>query len=363
MAEPARVLVHSNLRKDHDICPSCWVRLSEEERGQNFRSHVPLTSWFQRGVVVSSLYCDLCQSKVASKEQIAAARNLSFSDDSSSGEDESGEDESDSSSSGSDGSGKPREPHIIFSAHGDTCFDDSFCSIVPNSNGGLFFGHMDNFAGVNGMLSAYFSGMMPRSRVQCKITWGEEDENSDGEDFLGARELMECLQPSDFVVVVDVTGVCSREVLQETVVNANSVMGHVVIEKVKRKAEVIEFLIKALGNPIRVDGVATEAMEDLEVATAEQRRLPRYTYEYWNECNDPQADEDETDAYRTTQKFVIFLGLPTCGGEYVSPDGGHALQSNGDYNDGPVFCWKKDIDAASLAMIDLSRCFEANPLL
>lgn len=49
---------------------------------------------------------------------------------------------------------------------------------------------MDNFAGVQAMMMAYFSGKMPQSGVHCKVTWGEEGDD-DGVDFAGAREVME----------------------------------------------------------------------------------------------------------------------------------------------------------------------------
>jgi hypothetical protein len=48
---------------------------------------------------------------------------------------------------------------------------------------------------------------------------------------------------------------------------------------------------------------------------------------------------------------TMFLGLPTCGGEY-----GH-LKSSGDYNAEPVFCWRKDMEAMTLLITDLSNCF------
>ncbi len=35
-----------------------------------------------------------------------------------------------------------RPPRIIFSAHGDTCFDESTCRLVPGSDDALFFGQV-----------------------------------------------------------------------------------------------------------------------------------------------------------------------------------------------------------------------------
>jgi len=45
------------------------------------------------------------------------------------------------------------------------------------------------------------------------------------------------------------------------------------------------------------------------------------------------------------------MGIPTCGGTW----GG--LTSNGDYNDGGVFCWVHDVKACRDAIIALSKCF------
>jgi hypothetical protein len=104
-----------------------------------------------------------------------------------------------------------RPPRIVFSAHGDTCFDESTCRLVPGSDDALFFGQvcrvtnfflllpanviifplpqMDNFAGVNAMLGAYFSGRLPLTGTSCQITHGEESGK-----FEGAREIMKTLQ-------------------------------------------------------------------------------------------------------------------------------------------------------------------------
>ena len=64
----------------------------------------------------------------------------------------------------------------------------------------------------------------------------------------------------------------------------------------------------------------------------------------------PQATQDETDAYREVCKDVVFVGLPTIGGHYEVPTANGEtewLESTGDYNAGPVFCWLKDIEVRS----------------
>jgi hypothetical protein len=234
---------------------------------------------------------------------------------------------------------------LIFSAHGDTNFDESFCQFVPNSQEHLYFGHLDNFVGVQAMLTAYFSGKLPQKRIQCKITYGEEA-SKDGVDFTGAREVMEKLNPQDFVVVVDVTGVESLPIDEKTVSEAHLKKGHVIFEKVKKNALVLELLEKALGSPLKVDGVEQKMSDAAEARS--------YSYEIWHECMDPQCFEDETDVYRKTQDAVVFLGVPTSGGKV------HGLYSNGDYNGGPVFCWKKDVEAITQVIIDLSKTFSSH---
>ena len=123
-------------------------------------------------------------------------------------------------------------PSIVFSAHGDTCFGESKCQHVPLSHGAIFYGEMDNFAGVHAMMQAYFSGSMPSGRVQCQVTHGEE-KATNGVFYAGAREVMTTLKPRDFVAVIDVTGCSGRSVSLDAVLAAPHVKGHVVIEKVR----------------------------------------------------------------------------------------------------------------------------------
>ncbi len=231
-----------------------------------------------------------------------------------------------------------RLPHIVFSAHGDTCFGESACTLVPGSQDALYFGHVDNFAGVYAMMTAHFSGRLPPKRVQCQITYGEESQ-----DFAGAEEVMEKLRPHDFVVVIDVTGQSARSVDRDNVSNASNLIGHVVFEKVKHNENVMRLLMRLPGRLLTVDGCDAIPCDD--------PTPPPYTYEIWHGCNDPQASEDESDAYGRTQKDVVFLGVPTSGGRHAD------LKSDGDYNDGPVFCWKKDVEAVTHVVIDLANLF------
>jgi hypothetical protein len=242
-----------------------------------------------------------------------------------------------------------RLPHLVFSAHGDTCFDETCCLHVPRSSGYLHFGEVDNFGGVSSMLNAYFSGQMPSERVRCNITYGEE-QSINGVDFTGARELMSTLEPFDFVVVIDVTGVSPRRVEESTVVGASRVTGHVVFEKVLSNPNILSLLSQLSGQKISANGVPCQ---DPPPSTSPVT----YTYETWDWCADPQAWQDETDAYREEIKNVVFLGLPTTGG-YIDEE----YQSSGDYNAGPVFLWKRDMEALAVVVVELSRAFIAMQL-
>lgn len=236
-----------------------------------------------------------------------------------------------------------KRPSIVHSAHGDTCFGESNCVHVPESNGALFYGHMDNASGVHALMKAYFSGGFPPDRVQSKITYGEE-KAMNGVYFAGAREVMQFLKPDDLVVVIDVTGACSRSVSEDTIRNADKIRGHVIIEKVQRNEKILALLRLLPGLCMAVSGIPTpESGHDQEDYS--------YTYEIYHHCNDPQAFEDETDAYKETQKNTFFIGIPTTGGSAGE------LTSDGDYNAGPVFCWKSDIEAVSMLLVDLANVF------
>mmetsp|Transcript_12745 Transcript_12745/g.20749 ORF Transcript_12745/g.20749 Transcript_12745/m.20749 type:complete len:286 (+) Transcript_12745:55-912(+) len=233
---------------------------------------------------------------------------------------------------------------IVFSAHGDTCFGESSCRVVPGSGGGLYFGEVDNFAGVHAMMQAYFSGTLPTTRVQCQVTHGEE-KATNGVYYAGAREVMATLSPRDYVVVIDVTGHSSRHVDEASVLSSPHVKGHVVFEKV-RGNQITRKLLKSLS------GVHTHhnGIPIIQNSPLSPPNVP-YTFETFDWCADAIAFEDETDAYRETQENTVFLGLQTCGGSVQQ------LSSSGDYNAGEVFCWKRDIEAVSLAIVDLANSF------
>lgn len=104
----------------------------------------------------------------------------------------------------------------------------------------------------------------------------------------------------------------------------------------------MEQILRQIPGLTKIDGI--------EVVGFSEEKID-FTFEIWHECNDPQADQDETDAYRETQEDVIFLGLPTVGGSYRD------CNSSGDYNAGGVFCWKRDIEAMSSFIVKLSNVF------
>lgn len=118
--------------------------------------------------------------------------------------------------------------------------------------------------------------------------------------------------------------------------------GHIVFEKCTTP-RMAEFLEAALGPPVRVNGADT----------GHTPAPGADSYEVFSWCDDPQCDEDETDAYRLLTPNVVFLGLPTQGGS------ASGCESSGDYNDEPVFIWRADIDAATRALIAMSRAFPA----
>ena len=205
---------------------------------------------------------------------------------------------------------------------------------------------MDNFAGVSALMAAYFSAQLSSTRVHCKVTYGEE-KAINGVFYAGALEVAKELKADDFVAVIDVTGVSARAVNSENVRNSPKVKGHVCIEKVRRNPVTRTLLRYVSGCMIAEDGQPVPGLSQQVID-----RAP-YTYETYTFCDDQQADADESDAYRRTVSGVnaVFLGLPTCGGDYGR------YQSGGDYNIEPVFCWQRDIEAMTLLIIDLSAAF------
>lgn len=229
---------------------------------------------------------------------------------------------------------------------GDTCFSETHCAHVPGSDGHLYFGHLDNFSGVASLMNAYFSSKLPQRRVHCKITYGEE-KATNGLFYAGARDVMTQLKKGDFVAVIDVTGASARELSGENVRNAYSVQGHVIVEKVRQNPVTKALLKYVSGYQTAEDGFPLSSD-----SPSDEKELAPYTFETYTFCDDPQAFEDETDAYREIPGInCVFLGIPTCGGEF------EGLISAGDYNSEPVFCWKNDIEAMTRLITDMSNAF------
>lgn len=237
-----------------------------------------------------------------------------------------------------------RPSRLIFSAHGDTCFSESFCRTIETPNGTLFWGHVDNFAGVHAMLSSYFGGSCHQERVQYQITYGEE-KTINGVEFAGARDVISTLESDDMVVVIDVTGIESRPLdgrCDSSTLKGK--VGHVIFEKVLHNPQFLSLFEKLSGVCVARNGTP--------LPVSPSPVFPRYTYELWDWCEDPQASCDESDVYRKRCQNSVFLGVPTQGG-YLSDQ----FQSDGDYNRGPVFCWKKDIEAVSIVVNELTNLF------
>jgi len=157
---------------------------------------------------------------------------------------------------------------------------------------GTVRGNLDNFAGVHAVMTAYFSGRMNVRDLRIELTEGEET------DFGGARRVARTLRPEDMVIVVDVTGVRTRK--------------DFTIEKCEHES-LRQFLESAL-----------QGMR----------------YSLYTGCPDPIANEDETDVYREVCTRVCFIGIPCVGG---------------DYNDGPVRCRLRSIQAVSEALCRLAE--------
>jgi hypothetical protein len=160
--------------------------------------------------------------------------------------------------------------------------------------GGILKGHLDNFVGVHTVMNAYFSGRMRPQSVRIELTHGEE------KDFRGAKEVRRTLRRHDVVLVVDVTGTPTTKAF--------------VIEKCARPALRAFF----------------------------RKELRKMAFDLYEGCPDPVSDEDEVDVYLSKTRFCALLGIPCFGG---------------DYNAGPVRCSEASIEAATEALIRLSRAF------
>ena len=184
----------------------------------------------------------------------------------------------------------PRQPQLVISCHADTGFR-SHRLIREND---AFVGHLDNFAGVHAVMSAYFSGRMTSDSLRIELTYGEETAME------GACEVRKTLSPDDVVVVVDVTGTVPER--------------DITIEKCRSP---------------RMRRFVSEALEGL-------------SYALYEGCPDPIADADECDVYGEELGNVCFLGIPCAGG---------------DYNAGVVSCREKSIRTASEALVRLAEHF------
>jgi hypothetical protein len=239
-----------------------------------------------------------------------------------------------------------RPSRLIFSAHGDTCFSESFCHPINTSQGTLYFGQVDNFAGVYALLSSYFGGSTHEHRIQYHITYGEE-KLINGLEYAGAREVIATLEPDDMVVVIDVTGIASRSLDGRISPTAyKGALGHVVFEKVLNNQQVLNVLKKLSGQCVARNGIPIPGLPSTTTSSS------TYTYETWDWCEDPQASCDESDIYRKHCQNTVFLGVPTQGGHLAE-----MYHSDGDYNEGAVFCWKKDIEAVSVVVKEMTNIF------
>lgn len=180
---------------------------------------------------------------------------------------------------------------LVISCHADTGFASHRLQIDGN---GDYYGHLDNFVGVYAVMQSYFSGKLDHDSVRIELTYGEETGMS------GAYEVLETLDPGDTVIVVDVTGTPTKKDL--------------VIEKCS-DAKLRVFMAKAL------KGIS---------------------YDLYQDCPDPVANEDECDVYKQRLDKVCFLGIPCRGG---------------DYNAGMVSASPKSVEAAAQAIIQIAKEF------
>lgn len=307
-------------------------------------------------------------------------------------------------------------PMLVFSAHGDTNFSDGSSStvVVPSPQHGnndfLYFSHCDNFAGVFAVLQAYFGGRLSGRRTNCQITYGEEGEIN-GVSFMGANEVGKQLTQTDLVFAVDVSSkdvivpITAKDLFDGSDGTRRApppTVGEFSVEKTMHNKVLEAFLIAAFGEPMTIDAepnpkyvAPTAAAAAAPVAAggfmvpAAQRVIgdasvmpPPAGLFRWNmfhDCLDAQCSEDESDAYRDYTDYCAFIGLYTYSGDVEIPEDYHGgplnqkaveaaasrgdkkvvLKSNGDYNEGEVFCWKRDLDAVSSAVERLSVLFEA----
>jgi len=179
---------------------------------------------------------------------------------------------------------------LVISCHSDTGYDSHYLEVRD----GTWYGNLDNFVGVHAVMNAYFSGRLNRDFVRIELTFDEE------KDFGGAKEVLETLEPTDFVIVVDVTGTVTD----------------------------LDFLVEKCRNP--------------KVWAFLEETLSGMRFKMYEHCEDPVSDSDETDVYKAVTDWVFFLGVPCSGG---------------DYNKGWVSCRKASVDALSEAVCRIVNRF------
>jgi hypothetical protein len=157
-------------------------------------------------------------------------------------------------------------------------------------------GHLDNFVGVYAVMTAYFSGGLPRHCIRIELTHGEE------KGCIGAYEVMNTLSEEDVVIVVDVTGTPTEK--------------DIVIEKCFHP---------------KMSALIRRYLEGME-------------YDMYAGCPDPVMTADETEVYARKCPMTCFLGIPVRGG---------------DYNMGPVFCADQSIRSAADALCRIARGWAA----
>lgn len=182
---------------------------------------------------------------------------------------------------------------LVISCHADTGFREHR---LARRCGGIFYGHLDNFAGVYCVMQAFFSGRLNRPNARIELTYGEES------GFAGAREVLETLRPRDFVIVVDVSGTPTE----------------------------MDFVIEKCGDALMRRFLT--------------RSLAGMKYDIYEGCLDPIADRDETDVYRAKCPATCFVGVPCAGG---------------DYNAGMVSCKQASLEAVAEALCRLAENFGA----
>lgn len=183
------------------------------------------------------------------------------------------------------------KPKFVISCHADTGFHSHR---LKRKEGGVFYGHLDNFVGVYAVMNAYFSGRMNLPTIRIELTYGEET------NMEGAHEVLRTLSSNDVIVVVDVTGTKTNR----------------------------DFTI--------------EKCASSKMQTFVKQALEGMSYELYEGCPDPVADEDECDVYTEKLQNVFFLGIPC---------------QDGDYNAGEVSCRESSVSAATEALIRLALAF------